>query len=191
VDLEAYLAQMEQLLAEARPVPLSASVMVNRRDFDDLLTALRNHIPDELRQSRWVLKERDELLAQAAREADQVLSDAQLERDRIVSQTEVVRASQREAERIVSEARDEARRLRLDAEDYVDGKLANFEIVLGKTLRAVEKGRERLRGRLATDELAETTGEAAPPPQVDESGEIDFSEIPRQFYDQESAEDRG
>jgi cell division septum initiation protein DivIVA len=184
VDVEAHLSQMEQLLAEARPVPLSASVMVNRRDFDELLVSLRNRLPEELRQSRWVLKERDELLAQAAREADQVLADAQIERERLVSDTDVVRAAQREADRIIAEAREEARRLRLDAEDYVDGKLASFEIVLGKTLRAVEKGRERLRGRL-TDELAEATGPAAPEPALDESGEIDFSEIPRQFYDQE------
>ena len=157
MDVEAYLSQMEQLLAEARPVPLSASVMIHRQDFDDLIAELRTNLPEELRQSRWVIKERDDVLEQAEREAAQIVADARAEAERLVNETEVVRASRREAERILDEAREQSRVLRLEAEDYVDGKLANFEIVLAKTMKTVEKGRERLRGRLVSDELS--TGE--------------------------------
>jgi cell division septum initiation protein DivIVA len=177
VDVEAQIAQMEQLLAEARPVPLSASVMINRKDFDDILAEIRAQLPEEIRQSRWVLKERDELLAQAARESESIIADAKDERDRLVSDTEVVRAARREAEHIVEEAREQARTLRLEAEDYVDSKLANFEIVLNKTLTAVEKGRDRLRGRMSSDELAQPPAEAAPPADADPAG---------QFYDHEA-----
>ena len=155
MDVESLLTKMEQLLAEARPVPLSASVMVNRHDFDELISQLRSGLPEELRQSRWVIKERDDVLAQATRESEQLLEDAERERDRLLGEEEVVRAARREADRILEEAREAARTLRLEAEDYVDGKLATFEITLHKTLQAVSKGRDRLRGRLASDELAE------------------------------------
>lgn len=154
MDVEAYIGQLEQLMADARPMPLSSSIIVNKREVDDVLAELRARLPDELRQSRWIIKERDELLDQAAREAEQLMADTRAERDRMLSETEVVRAAHREAERLLEDAREQASILRLEAEDYVDGKLANFEIVLNKTLKAVEKGRERLRGRLATDELA-------------------------------------
>lgn len=154
MDVESYITQMENLVADARPVPLSSSIMLNRRDVEEILTELKQRLPDELRQARWIIKERDEILAQAAREAEQLMVDTRAERDRILSETEVVRAAQREAERIVDDAREQARILRLEAEDYVDSKLANFEIVLQKTMKAVTKGRERLRGRLASDELA-------------------------------------
>jgi hypothetical protein len=155
LDVEAYIGQLEQVMADARPMPLSSSIIVNRRDVDDVLAELRARLPEEFRQSRWIIKERDELLDQAAREAEQVMDDTRAERERLLSATELVRAAHREAERVIDEAREQASILRLEAEDYVDGKLANFEIVLNKTLKAVEKGRERLRGRLATDELAE------------------------------------
>ncbi|HWB71830.1 MAG TPA: hypothetical protein VG452_06405 [Egibacteraceae bacterium] len=176
MDVEAYISQMEQQLTDARPVPLSASVMINRKDFEELVAGLRTALPDELRRARWVLKERDEVLAQASREAEQMLADARLERDRLVSETEVVRAASREADRIVSEARDHARDLRLEAEDYVDSKLANFEIILSRLMTAVGKGRERLRGRLPSDELAGDGGGAQPGDQP-----------PRRVYDHESA----
>src|SRR5687767_3605920 len=168
---------MEQLLAEARPVPLSASVMVNRKDFEDVIDDIRASLPEELRQSRWVIKERDEVLEQAEREAEQALADAKAEAARLISETEVVRQSQRQAERILDEAREQSRVLRLEAEDYVDGKLANFEIVLAKTMKQVEKGRERLRGRFASDELA---GDAEP--EVIERG----SPAGGQLYDYEA-----
>lgn len=182
MDVESLLSKMEQLLAEARPVPLSSSVMVNRHDFDELIGELRAGLPEELRQSRWIIKERDEVLAQAARESEQIVGDAEAERDRLVSSEEVVRAARREADRILEEAREAARTLRLEAEDYVDGKLATFEITLHKTLKAVEKGRDRLRGRLATDELAETEDADALADAVDEYG----TGRGGQFYDHEA-----
>lgn len=183
MDVESLLLKMEQLLAEARPVPLSSSVMVNRHDFDELIGELRGGLPEELRQSRWIIKERDEVLAQAARESEQIVGDAEAERDRLVSNEEVVRAAHRESERILDEAREAARTLRLEAEDYVDGKLATFEITLHKTLKAVEKGRDRLRGRLATDELGESAeGSDALATAVDEYGTARGG----QFYDHEA-----
>ena len=180
MDVEGYLAQMEQLLAEARPVPLSASVMVNRKDFEDVIDDIRASLPEELRQSRWVIKERDEVLEQAEREAEQILADAKTEAARKVSDTEIVRQSQRNAERILEEAREQSRVLRLEAEDYVDSKLANFEIVLAKTMRSVEKGRERLRGRLVSDQLAPEAVDDEPAPAPAGS----------QLYDYESVDDR-
>lgn len=183
MDVEGYIAQLEHLLAEARPVPLSASVMVSRREFEEALSELRNHLPEELRQSRWVIKERDEVLAQATREAEQIVADARIESERLVSETEIVRAARREADRIIEEAREQARVLRLEAEDYVDGKLANFEIVLQKTLTAVEKGRERLRGRLASDELAPGE-EAEPSPETPEDAEAAHTPL----YDHETGD---
>jgi cell division septum initiation protein DivIVA len=174
VDVEGRIMHMEQLLADARPVPLSASVMVSRKEFEELLAGVRATLPDELRQARWIIKERDELMAQAAREAEQVIADARVEQERLVSESDVVRAARREADRIVEAAREQARMMRLEAEDYVDGKLANFEIVLQKTLQAVEKGRERLRGRLSSDELAPPADEERPVAQLYDAEADDF-----------------
>ncbi len=154
MDIEGCIAQLEQMLADARPVPLSASVMVSRAEIEAVLAQLRSSLPEELRQARWVIKERDEILAQAGRESEQTLADAKLEVERLVSEEEVVHRARREATAIIEEAQEQARVLRLEAEDYVDGKLANFEIALNKTLATVAKGRERLRGRFAADELA-------------------------------------
>ena len=153
LDVEAKLHELERLVAEAKAVPLSASIMLNRAEVEALVTGLRESLPDELTQARWVLGERDEILERAQADADRLIDDGRAERDRLVSQEEVVRQAGEESERILEEAREHARRIRLEAEDYVDAKLANFEVVLSKTLSAVERGRAKLRGATDTDQL--------------------------------------
>ena len=157
VILERKLAELENLVADAKAVPLSASIMLNRSEIDEILEEFRAAMPEELKQARWLLKERDDVIAQAKVDAETILEEAREQKRAMVAKTEVVQAAAREADRIVDDAKEHARQIRLEAEDYVDAKLANFEIVLAKTLKAVERGREKLRGRLDTDDLAELT----------------------------------
>lgn len=175
-DVEAKLAQLERLVAEAKAVPLSASVMVNRAELDEVVSELRAALPDELTQARWVLEERDEILVRAQQDAEQLLEEARAERDRLVSREEVIRTAGDRSDRLMEDAREHARRIRLEAEDYVDAKLANFEVVLNKTLVAVERGRAKLRGELNTDALAEELDSdlaAAPDPDTGSVAQAD------------------
>ncbi len=170
MDVEEYIARLEQVLEEARPVPLSSTVMVHREEMGRLLGQLREALPVQLRQSRWVLRERDELLAQASRESEQLVADARAEQGRLIDETEIARSARREAERVLSEARDHARAVRLEAEDEVDAKLANIEGLLQRMLTLVEVGREELRGE---------TGEVTIP-------EAGSSDEPKQLFDHEA-----
>ena len=153
-DVEASLHRLEQLVSEAKAVPLSASIMLNRAEMEEVVDALRQALPQELTQARWVIRERDEILERAQEDRDQILEDARKERERLMSREAVIRTAEEQSDRIVGDAREHARRIRLEAEDYVDAKLANFEVVLNKTLNAVEKGRSKLRGAMDADALS-------------------------------------
>jgi F0F1-type ATP synthase membrane subunit b/b' len=159
-DLQSRLELLSRMVAEAKAVPLSSSVMLNRAEVDGLLGDILASLPEELRQAQWVIKERDDVLESARSESARIIDEARSERSRLIAKTEVVQAANREAERIVEDARERARQIRLEAEDYVDAKLANFEVVLAKVLTSVERGREKLRGRLDADQFAADLAEA-------------------------------
>ncbi len=125
-------------------MPLSASVLVSREELAELLQAALDRMPDELRQARWLLKERDEFLADKQREADALLEEVRVQAERMIQRTEIVRQANHVAQRILDDANEEARRLRHEAEDYADQKLASFEIVLDRTMKTVQAGREKL-----------------------------------------------
>jgi F0F1-type ATP synthase membrane subunit b/b' len=144
-ETEVILKRLLRLVRRARPVPLSSSVVVHREQVVALIEEALAKLPEELRQARWLIKEQDEFVEQRRREADRLLEDVRAQAERMVQRTEIVREANRVAERIVERARDEARRLRLEVEDFCDKRLAAFEIVLDRTMKAVQTGRDRLR----------------------------------------------
>ena len=154
MDAHSRIAQLLDWLEEAKAVPFSTSVVINRDAFADELDAVREELPAELRQAHLIIADRDELLDRAHREAERIHAEALAERDRLVSESEVYRSAEREADAVLAAARADARRLRLEADDYIDEKLAGFEIVLHKTLQTVERGRTRLANRMDREEDA-------------------------------------
>jgi hypothetical protein len=143
-DLETILRELREIIDTARTMPMSASVLVNREESLELIDEALGALPDELRHARWLLKERDEYLAQARRDAEDIVEAGRVQAERMVERTEVAREARRVAQQVVSTAEADSRRLRHEAEDYIDQKLAAFEVVLERTMQTVQKGREQL-----------------------------------------------
>jgi len=144
LDIEELLLRARDQIETARSVPMSASVMVNRDELLVLVDDAIAGLPEEIRQARWLLKEREEFLAKARREAEDIIDAGRAQAERMVERTEVVRDARRVSQQVVDDAQAEARALKHEAEDYIDQKLAAFEVILDRTMQAVQRGRERL-----------------------------------------------
>jgi hypothetical protein len=144
-DTESLIRRVIEIIQGTRTLPLSSSVKLdNKEQVLDLLYEACEHLPEETKRARWLLKERDEFVAKMQREGDDILQAARLQAERMVQRADIVREAHATARRLVEGGRDEARRLRLEAEDYCDQKLAAFEVVLDRTIKTVAAGREKL-----------------------------------------------
>jgi len=177
MDITARLAQLDEIIREAKAMPLSSSVLVNRDEVLDLIAEMQEALPDEIKQARWIVKDREDLLAKARADAEAIVEQARAQQLTMARQEAVAARAGEEAERLLGEADGQARSMRREAEEYVDAKLAQFEIALrrvleesqssvralAKTLDQVELGREKLRtpGTAAAQALGETDAEAA------------------------------
>lgn len=146
MDVQKKLDEIVAAVSSARAMPMSASCVVNRADLLAMLEEVRQALPGSLAQAQELIGGREQMVEQARQEAEQIIQNAHAERGSLVSGTEIARRSQSEADRILAEARKEAEEIRAEADDYVDSKLANFEVVLTKTLGSVGRGREKLLG---------------------------------------------
>ena len=160
MDLSARIHQLEEMVRDAKSMPLSSSALMNRDEVLELIDQMKDSLPDEIKQARWIVKDREELLAKARRDAEAMVEQARDEQLRLASHEAVLQRANEEAERVLQGANDDARRLRLEAEDYVDAKLAQLEGALHKiledmvsstdsltkTIDQVVAGREKLRG---------------------------------------------
>ena len=76
MDLIERVEELQVLVEEAKAVPLSSSAVINREEFLELLAQLKQEVPDEIRQARWMSRDRDELLGRARKEAERIIADA-------------------------------------------------------------------------------------------------------------------
>ncbi|MFI0814126.1 cell division initiation protein [Streptomyces sp. NPDC021098] len=147
MDVQKKLDEIVSAVGSARAMPMSASCVVNRAELLAMLEEVRAALPDSLAHAEELIGGRDRMVDDARQEATRIIESAHAERARLASETEVARTSQEEADRILGEARREAEEIRAEADDYVDSKLANFEVVLTKTIGSVDRGRDKLLGR--------------------------------------------
>ncbi|MCX4502794.1 ATP synthase F0 subunit B [Streptomyces anulatus] len=177
MDVQKKLDEIVEAVGSARSMPMSASCVVNRAELLAMLEEVRQALPGSLAQAQEMLGGHEQLAVQARQEAERIIESAHAQRASLISETEIARQSQSEADRILSEARREAEEVRAEADDYVDSKLANFEVVLTKTIGSVDRGREKLLGR----------GQG-----LDEQGyqDPDFAEAPERSADPETLRQR-
>ena len=147
MDVLVLIDKLDDLVHHAKKSPFGDDVRVNREEIYDLLDQMRATLPGEIKQARWIVKERKEMLAEAQREAERIVSDAKIKQKELVSEQEVTRQAERAAEEIIQDARDREREIRLGAEDYADEILSTLEVNLSKFIAAVQRGRDRLQGK--------------------------------------------
>jgi vacuolar-type H+-ATPase subunit H len=164
VELKDKLDEVVTHIESARAMPMSASCIINRGQVLAMLDEMRDLIPAEVQRAESLLHDRDDVVEAGRREAEQIIADAHAERQQLMTETEVHREAVAEAGRLLDEADQEVRQMRQEVDDYVDTKLANFEIVLNKTLTAVLRGREKLQGRHEMEQLGDVREDEPPLP---------------------------
>jgi hypothetical protein len=154
VNATGLVRRLRATVEAAKAMPLSASALINRREVLDLLGQLEAALDgdgDHAPESREHL---DPQVRDARQQAAAVIDAAKQARSKLLADSEIVRAARDLAARLRAEAQQESAELRTETDEYVDGRLAELEISLNKTLDVVKRGRERLHGRSHFDSLA-------------------------------------
>jgi cell division septum initiation protein DivIVA len=143
-DAEEILLDLIDLISKAPNVPLSSTPRIDREEVVALLEDAIACLPQEVREARFMLKEKENFLTRSQREADEIIEAARTQAERLVQRTEVVRASEARARQIIDEAESTARRLKSETEDFLDRRLGSVEILIDRLMKTIKHGRDRL-----------------------------------------------
>lgn len=152
MDLLTLLDKLEEIVTNARRVPLTDRVVLEPDEIFTVIDQLRESVPSEIKEARWIVKEKQQHLQEAEKEAQRILNEAKEKAQRLASESEIVKEAQRQAQEIIDSAKAKEREIRLAAEDYADEVFANLEANLSKLLAAVQRGRDRLQTRVTSRE---------------------------------------
>ena len=147
MDILVLIDKLDDLVHNAKQVPLTDQVRIDREEIYDVLDQMRATIPEELKRARWIVKERQDMLAEANRESDRITGEAREQAITQASQTEIVKLAEHQATEIVDEGARCAIVERGKSLLRADSILSTLEVNLDKFLTAVKRGRERLHER--------------------------------------------
>lgn len=121
------LDELEEILDNGRAVPFSNRVSVDKEDLYDLVGEIRMKLPNELKQSKWVIEERNKILIDAQKEADDIVKNAEERMARMVDESEIIRQAYEQAAVIIDSAKKTSKDMRLGAIEYAEDVLSHAE----------------------------------------------------------------
>ena len=74
MDVLVLIDKLDDLVHGASTFPMTDKVMIDRDEIYDLLDQMRATIPEEIKQARWIVKERQEMLQEAKEESERILA---------------------------------------------------------------------------------------------------------------------
>lgn len=141
---------------EARSVPLSDQVRLDREAMIRALQQIKGELPEELRTARWMIREREAFIARTREKAEQLRRDASERAGELVSDSHVLAEAVEEANALVRQAEGDSRRIRLEAEDFAEERLQHLEILFANLLKQIRESRAEFhRARPAPTEVPE------------------------------------
>jgi cell division septum initiation protein DivIVA len=148
---EAKLAQLRELVANARSMPMSASCLVNRHDVLAAIDDVIDNLPDEIAEAQDVIESSRDAVAAGEAEAERITGEAKERAAELATDTEVLKVAEEKAAAIIATAEADAAALRREADAFVDSRMASFESVLARTSSQVRTARARLAERSKLD----------------------------------------
>jgi cell division septum initiation protein DivIVA len=145
-------SESEQVVATARR-QREELIGTARRQRDEVLAQAQAQADDLLRLAE---AEAEAIVAEARQLHEQLLADAheqhaelvaagQAEHERLIAETEVYRTAVDRADELGAQTAAEVARMRVEVDEYVDTRLADFGNTLAHMTRSVEKARTNLR----------------------------------------------
>lgn len=146
LDIYALLDQLEQLAHGTRRFRFTNKIMIDEDELLDLIDQLRTAIPDEVRQAKRMLSERERILATAQSEAERLVQQAEQDAGKLIDNEKLVAEAKEQADRILQEATETAEQVRSGADQYAADVLRSLEELLSGQLGRVRNGLQQLEG---------------------------------------------
>lgn len=139
-------------IKEARSVPLSRDgALVNRQEMTNLLNELKAKLPPDILHAQHLLENKEAVMNEGRMSGQAIIDEAKHEANRLISQTEIVQEANLRAQDILRQVDEELQKMRLETDQYIDARLANFEESLQKVMQVVRRGREKISSNYPQD----------------------------------------
>jgi len=128
-------------------MPLVNQLMVKEADILSIIDQMRTSIPDEIKQARRILQDKERILAQAQADASKLMGRAREEAEQAVNREGLLHVAEERSQEMLRLADEQAEQIKVEADAYVAetlralrDHLASIEMDVGRSILSIEKG---------------------------------------------------
>lgn len=148
IEIDQCLDKLDDLLEEAWNLPLMGGrLMVDIQRVRDIIDDIRMHIPQEMKDARRIVNDREDIIKLAKREADEMIKRAENRARQLVTDDEIVKAAQGKATKILTEATAKTREMERAALDFSENSLKKSEDALMLAYNEIKNTRQAFRNK--------------------------------------------
>ncbi|MCK9251407.1 MAG: ATP synthase F0 subunit B [Clostridiaceae bacterium] len=144
-SIEDLINRLDHAVATARNVPFSNSCMVDREEMTVLISMIRDNLPAELKQAKWLLEQNRQLIAEARKEAESMIREAESRMAAMIDEHEITQQARQQASQTIDAANNSARQIRNGSIEYARKRLSDLEEQLTGMLVMIQKNLQELR----------------------------------------------
>lgn len=151
VDIQFLIDRLDGMMQQSRRSFIGGKVQVEEGEMQQIIDQMRASIPNEIKQARRVLQERENIIKSAQDEAEQIVTFARQQAEYLTSEHGLLQEAKVRSEGVIREANDqremvinEARRFALEAIISVDSVLETLDNVVVSNKRNVRRVLESL-----------------------------------------------
>ncbi len=133
MNIRTILDEIEEILARAWRLPLTnGKCIVATEAILELINEIRLALPKEIKQSKMIVEDRNNILLDAKQSAKAIVDSAKNQAQHMLNEEEIVKQAKKQASKILMNAKIQASELRKKTNKYVMSLLSKFENELSK-----------------------------------------------------------
>lgn len=146
--VDKYLDRIDDVLEEAWNLPFTGGKrMIDIEKIRELIDEIRLNLPQEIKDARAIVADREDILKDARTEAEDLIRKAEERARRMISEEEVMISARERAKELLSEAHGKARAAERAALEFSETTLKKAEEALLVTYNEIKGTRVGLRKR--------------------------------------------
>ena len=144
-DLIELLDQLTLSVRQAKGIPFSDNCIVDREDILYWINQIRENLPEEINQARWLLEQNRQVVASARQKAESILRETEQRSAIMINEHEITLRAREMAQMTIEQANQAAWQMRVASTDYARQRLTEVENQLTEVLVKVQKNKKELK----------------------------------------------
>jgi len=144
-DLFELLDQLQETVTQAKGLPFSDNCVVDRQDVLYWVNQIRENLPEEVRQARWIVEQNRQIVASARQKAESILRETEQRSAIMIDEHEITLRAREMAQMTIDQANQAAWQIRVASTDYARQRLTEVENQLTEMLVKVQKNKKELK----------------------------------------------